>query len=714
MSALPENARRWIEWRLKGDRKEPVHPRTGTPFNTFQTKGCVERSELPRDARPGFILGPINDNEAIIGLDLDVCLNAGKLVPWAQDVLDAIVSYGEISPSKTGLKIFARVSLETFEAVQKLIGGQKKKDLGSIGRSKHPPGILLMLGGYFTVTDDAWDKTPLRTITLDGVKRVIKIGERIKAGDYGGGTTGDDRDESRNTVLHRLARDCVDRMERAEFGKAILDTDSETLECSQGDADAAAGHVNDQHDGDRAINRSWAKARIMKLARESRATDKTYAQFIRSVGRIPEIGSLGEEEKAQCCKREWEEASESKFDDLGSEADTLFPIYAWPNPSDIPPRQFLYRKDYVRGFVSATVALGGAGKTALLVSEALSMAAGVDLLSCKPDGDRKPTTLAHGPLRTAIWNLEDDKVEMDRRLAGARLHYARLLKGTGFETRLTVKSAEQPICVAAMDRGQVAINKKLVRKLIEAIKTEGIDVLIVDPYVSTHDTEENDNRAVDSVVKRVWAYIAHETRCAIMLVHHVRKPAHGQVTIDVLDSRGAVALINAVRVGRVLNRLSAEDAPRFDVGVESAWSHVRVDNAKANLAPPGTAVWRRLRSVRLCNGEDLLGDEIGVAEHWSPPDHSNIPNHERASIVKAMEGRSWRKSVSANDWVGVAVAKALGLKLDNPAERAKVRIKVNAAIEHKWMEESEEEIGGKKRPMVRAVEQKTEIRDLIG
>ena len=47
---------------------------------------------------------------------------------------------------------------------------------------------------------------------------------------------------------------------------------------------------------------------------------------------------------------------------------------------DILPRQFLYGRHLIRGFVSLTIAPGGVGKTALLVLDAIAMASGRELV----------------------------------------------------------------------------------------------------------------------------------------------------------------------------------------------------------------------------------------------------------------------------------------------------------------------------------------------
>src|SRR5580704_1792722 len=71
--------------------------------------------------------------------------------------------------------------------------------------------------------------------------------------------------------------------------------------------------------------------------------------------------------------------------------------YVWRDPRTIPPRQWLHTGHYIRGFVSATIAPGGLGKSSLQLVEAIGMAAGRDLLR---------GTSAKMKLTAWYWNLE--------------------------------------------------------------------------------------------------------------------------------------------------------------------------------------------------------------------------------------------------------------------------------------------------------------------
>src|SRR3546814_4920231 len=88
------------------------------------------------------------------------------------------------------------------------------------------------------------------------------------------------------------------------------------------------------------------------------------------------------------------------------------------------------------------------------------------------------------------------------------------------------------------------------------MKDRGIDHLDVDPFVSSHSVEENDNGAIDAVAKE-WVSIAQQTRAAVSLTHHVRKPNGSEPSAH--DARGASAMVNAARSVLVFQRMRSEE-----------------------------------------------------------------------------------------------------------------------------------------------------------
>jgi len=331
--------------------------------------------------------------------------------------------------------------------------------------------------------------------------------------------------------------------------------------------------------------------------------------------------------------------------------------------SEIPPRQWLFGQHLIRGFLSLTVAPGGLGKSSMVLVEALAMATGKPLL-----GDAPPK-----PLRVWVWNGEDPREEIERRIAAACLHY--LIEPDDIADRLLIDSGRDvPIRIATANGGAVQVAKPVSEALIAAIRDCAVDVLIVDPFVTSHEVQENDTTGMNAVVAQ-WRKIADATACAIELVHHTSKA--GAMNADdfgVYASRGAGALIDGVRSARVLSRMREDEADKF--GIEDApASYFRVTMGKANLAPPDKAVWRRMIGIRLGNGRDWWqdGDTVGVCLSWTPPDaFAGVSVKDLKRVQDAIEAceEAPKANERAGDWAGYVIAEIMGLDVGNGLKKA--------------------------------------------
>jgi len=334
-------------------------------------------------------------------------------------------------------------------------------------------------------------------------------------------------------------------------------------------------------------------------------------------------------------------------------ADRLPTAFVWRDPSTIPPRPWVYGRHLIRKQVSVTVAPGGVGKSSLTICEALAMASGRDLL-----GD----WTAKG-LKVWLYNLEDPRDEMDRRIIAAMQHHN--VSPEEIEGRLYVDTGrERALSTAIQTREGVQIIKPELDALAGEIEAREIDVLVIDPFVSSHQASENDNGAIDLVAKE-WARLADRCNCAIELVHHTRKTNGEEATTE--SGRGASALLAAARSGRVLNKMN--DALRDDWGLyEDPATFFSIDRDKANLAPVGNREWRRMATVHLANG-----DSVGVCEAWTPPNtFDDVTIKDLLAVQNAIEGKNPRYSDQAgDDWAGCIVADVLGLDVTSDRKRIK-------------------------------------------
>jgi hypothetical protein len=282
-----------------------------------------------------------------------------------------------------------------------------------------------------------------------------------------------------------------------------------------------------------------------------------------------------------------------------------------------------------------------------------------------------------------VWyiNLEDPKDEIERRIAAIAQHFG--ISAADFGGRLYVNSGrDAEIVIAREQRGELVVVKPVISAMRHSVMDNGIDVLIIDPFVASHAVSESDNGKINAVCQQ-WRMIAEETGCAVETVHHVRKGAQGQkseYTAD--DARGASALVNAARSVRVLNRMTKEDAAK--AGIEDHWSYFRVDNGKSNFARPAeNTVWRRIISVALGNSRvDDPGDDVGVVVPWRWPDpFEQVTPEDVRAIQQKVSGGEWRGDARANDWVGRAVAEVLGLDPGQPSAKAAIKSMLRGWIE---------------------------------
>lgn len=336
--------------------------------------------------------------------------------------------------------------------------------------------------------------------------------------------------------------------------------------------------------------------------------------------------------------------------------------YTWRDPATIARREWLYGYLLIRKFVSATVSPGGVGKSSLIAAEALAAVSGKDLLGISPPHR----------LRVWLWNLEDPQEETERKVQAAALHFNLTPDDTG--DRLYVDSGrDQPLVIATTTRNGSMIARPVVDALIEEIRRREIDVVVIDPFVSSHEVSENDNQAMDLIIKE-WGRVGERGNCAVHLVHHTRKSGGVETEVTTESSRGGKALTDGCRVVRAVNRMSKEEGDK--AGVENHRLYFRTLNDKANLQPPADkSDWFKLESVDLGNGPmaGLGGDSIGVVTTWQWPDPlAGITGASFDKVAAVIRSGRWRENSQAAAWVGHAVAKALELNIENKADKARI------------------------------------------
>jgi hypothetical protein len=222
--------------------------------------------------------------------------------------------------------------------------------------------------------------------------------------------------------------------------------------------------------------------------------------------------------------------------------------------------------------------------------------------------------------------------------------------------------ANDKLTIAEYSKTGTVIHRPNLEKIEQLIKENDIDVLVIDPLISAHEVSENDQTAMDMIVKQALAPIARQRNCSIDVSHHTRKTGNEAVTFE--DSRGASALGDAIRCGDTLNHMTEGEFEKANPGGHRR-QYFRVNPGKENYSiSPDKAVWYKIESVNLNNNPAFegIGDSVGVVTSWKWPDLSVEPTGEQlARIQDALLGKTFREHYAAKEWIGNTIAPIIDL-----------------------------------------------------
>ncbi|KQY12612.1 hypothetical protein ASD31_15390 [Rhizobium sp. Root482] len=356
----------------------------------------------------------------------------------------------------------------------------------------------------------------------------------------------------------------------------------------------------------------------------------------------------------------------------------------------IPQREWLHAAHYMRRFLTVTVGAGGGGKSAHAVTEALAMVTGRPLLD--PYG---PLTK---PLRVWLINAEDPADEIERRVTAAAIHFGINAEAIG-DRLFTDSGRDQEFVIMRQEGRDTKVCEPMIADMLDAIRQNQIDVVVLDPFVSSHEVPENDNSLIQRVAK-AWLRVADEGNCSVELIHHVTK-GNFEVTAD--SARGGGALKDKARSVRTINPMTKEEAER--AGLDDPHGYFRIDFGKANMvARTSSSEWRRFEPVSLGNGKGLLsaGDSIGVVEPWCWPTRdaiaeraaaerstliSDVPAETLAGLKTRLSAGGYKASAQASSWAGKLVAEFFDIDLTIKSEKRRVKEMLAA-----WIDAGELEI----------------------
>jgi len=272
------------------------------------------------------------------------------------------------------------------------------------------------------------------------------------------------------------------------------------------------------------------------------------------------------------------------------------------NVAMIPARQWVLGRALLKGHLSVLVAPPGVGKSTLVIAMAVSIITGEKITGHD----------IHRQGKVWIYNNEDDTDELKRRLAAVLQHHG--LSYDQVKGQLAMNSgADRPLLIAKTMSDGTVIRLPDVEACIAHIKKHGITTFMVDPFIETHECDENSNQEIKRVAQ-MFRDIARQGNCTVLLIHHTAKPPQGSSdghAGNMNTARGASALIGVSRVILTLYGMSKKDAEMYGIPENERHKWARLDDAKANLSLASPeAMWYLRVGVEIANK-----DEVGVLEY---------------------------------------------------------------------------------------------------
>jgi AAA domain/Bifunctional DNA primase/polymerase, N-terminal/Primase C terminal 2 (PriCT-2) len=272
--------------------------------------------------------------------------------------------------------------------------------------------------------------------------------------------------------------------------------------------------------------------------------------------------------------------------------------------SNIPPREWLYGIDLVRGKVTVVASPGGVGKSSLVLGMMVALVTEKTLLG---------ETIWDANHKAIYLNGEDDQKEMRRRLAAfcskhniAEQDYHGKLLIAGND-----KWQAQCLQLLRIERQTSHLNEDGFAHLESLLAPGGVSALVIDPLVKFIVGNVNDKAAMGQVVGKL-AELAAKYHCAIVIVHHTKKGSD-------LDNQeavsGAAAIVNLSRRTIATIPMSLAEANEVGVLPSERGRYFRVVATKTNMSPPSAHAgtnWYELCEVSLNNGNSIYkrGDKV--------------------------------------------------------------------------------------------------------
>jgi hypothetical protein len=293
----------------------------------------------------------------------------------------------------------------------------------------------------------------------------------------------------------------------------------------------------------------------------------------------------------------------------------------------VPPamqtaRAWVVDKLLMNGDLTVLGGMGAAGKSVFQLVLAAHLSLGKDFGPFK-------LKVSGTPMRSIVYNAEDDAMEQSRRLLAVCQHfnfdYYVVAANIAF-----MDDRQGDLILCYQNRGVPMINQEAVDFVLKTGRDCDADVIFFDPLVNIHQLNENDNTHMRFLATTLKG-IARVLNIAVMAAHHTAKSSGVKEKGDADVFRGGGALINTSRIAIILSSITKGDGERFGISEAKRADYARVDTGKTNYGKKdGVAIaWLQWSVVR-----HIGGDLIGVPHIADVQQRKSDQDNEVALIIR--------------------------------------------------------------------------------
>ncbi len=251
-------------------------------------------------------------------------------------------------------------------------------------------------------------------------------------------------------------------------------------------------------------------------------------------------------------------------------------VMSWKSP----PKLDFVIDGLLAGTVASIVAPGATGKSFFGLELCLAVTV-KDLLGLgiSPDENAKAVYIT----------AEDPKDVLESRCFHMLKHFDDRERKAVSE-RVEVFSIHGELPSILNNKGEIHEAEKKAIAAITELAT-GKRLLILDTLRKFHGGEENDSGHMTRLTQ-ILDQIAHNTKCAIMFLHHSNKGGNNKEKGgDQSASRGSTALVDNIRFQLNLVKMTEDERKAYGLRPEQASSYVKVVGAKTNYREKNHDFW---------------------------------------------------------------------------------------------------------------------------